>query len=118
LGRELRSPEDVPAAGARLLDLLDALAVLLTRGAAGMTLFRRDREPVHVPAQARDVFDVTGSGDTVTATAAMALAAGADAEQAARLASLAVAVIAGRVGTVPITLAELANAAGSPNGVW
>jgi D-beta-D-heptose 7-phosphate kinase/D-beta-D-heptose 1-phosphate adenosyltransferase len=113
-GREPRSPEEIAAAGGRLLELLDAAAVLLTRGPAGMTLFRRGQEAVHVPAQAREVFDVTGAGDTVTASAALALAVGADAEQAARLASLAAAVIVGRVGTVPITLAELAYAAGEP----
>jgi bifunctional ADP-heptose synthase (sugar kinase/adenylyltransferase) len=113
LGREPRSPEEVLAAGSRLLDLLGAAAVLLTRGAGGMTLFRRGLEAMHIPAQAREVFDVTGAGDTVTATAALALAAGADAEQAAWLASLAAAAIVGRVGTVPITVTELADAAGA-----
>jgi D-beta-D-heptose 7-phosphate kinase/D-beta-D-heptose 1-phosphate adenosyltransferase len=76
-----------------------------------MTLFRRRHEALHIPTHAQEVFDVTGAGDTVTATAALSLAAGANAEQAARLSSIAAAVVVGGVGKVPITLPELAVAA-------
>ncbi len=107
LGREIATPEDIDAAGPRLLALFDGSSVLLTRGAAGMSLFERGSDPVHIPAQAREVFDVTGAGDTVAATVAVALAAEASTEQAARLASRAAAVIVGRLGTSAIRLEEL-----------
>lgn len=109
LNRVLRTAEEVDRAGADLLDLLgpDTPAVLVTRGAHGMTLFERGRPPVHVPAQAREVYDVTGAGDTVAGTLALALAAGADPADACRLASLAAAVVVGKVGTATCTLEEL-----------
>jgi D-glycero-beta-D-manno-heptose-7-phosphate kinase len=107
LRQEMTTPEDIAAAGPRLLELFDTSGVLLTRGAEGMSLFQRGRDPVHIPAQAREVFDVTGAGDTVAATVAVALAAGANAEQAARLASRAAGVIVGRLGTCAIRLEEL-----------
>ena len=59
--------------GQRLLDSLDLQALLITRGEHGMSLLQCDREPHHLPAQAREVFDVTGAGDTVIATLATAL---------------------------------------------
>ena len=66
LNRPLKTDDDVTRAGADLLELLHpSAAVLVTRGAAGMSLFERGQEPVHVPAQAREVYDVTGAGDTV-----------------------------------------------------
>ena len=75
LGRAISTVEDVNAAGTRLLSLFDSSSVLLTRGAAGMSLFERDGDAVHIPAQASEVFDVTGAGDTVVATVAVALGA-------------------------------------------
>jgi rfaE bifunctional protein kinase chain/domain len=107
LGREIASPSDLDLAGRRLRELFGGATVLLTRGAAGMSLFERGAEPVHIPAQAREVFDVTGAGDTVAATLGVALAAGATAEQAARLASRAAAVIVGRLGTSAVRWEEL-----------
>ena len=55
-------------------------AILITQGAAGMSLFERGRPMVHIPAQAREVFDVTGAGDTVAGTMALMLASGANLE--------------------------------------
>jgi D-beta-D-heptose 7-phosphate kinase/D-beta-D-heptose 1-phosphate adenosyltransferase len=107
LRREVSSEEDILEAGRRLLDLLAAGAVLLTRGPAGMSLFAPGSEPAHIPAQAREVFDVTGAGDTVAGTLGVALAAGADMEQAARLSSRAASIVVGRVGTSAIRLDEL-----------
>ena len=107
LRREVSSAQDVAEAGRLLLALLDGAAVLLTRGAAGMSLFQPGAEPVHVAAQAREVYDVTGAGDTVAATLAVALAAGAAPLQAAQLASRAAGVVVGRVGTTAVRLDEL-----------
>jgi D-glycero-beta-D-manno-heptose-7-phosphate kinase len=109
LRREVTSTEDVVEVGQRLQDLLGSQGVLLTRGAEGMCLFEGDGEPLHILAQAREVYDVTGAGDTVAATLAVALAAGASLEQAARLASRAAAIIVGRVGTTAVRFDELAR---------
>jgi len=110
LKHEVASPEEVLEAGQRLLDLLGSAGVLITRGAAGMSLFEKGMEPVQIPAQAREVYDVTGAGDTVASTLALALTAGANLEQAARLASRAAAITVGRVGTTAVRLEECLRA--------
>jgi rfaE bifunctional protein kinase chain/domain len=108
LNRDLRTEADVDRAGADLLDLLAPdTAVLVTRGAQGMALFERGRPPVRVPAQAREVYDVTGAGDTVAGTLALTLAVGGSLDDACRLASAAAAVVVGKVGTAVCTLDEL-----------
>lgn len=90
--------------------VLDGSAILLTRGADGMSLFEREGPPHHIPSMARDVFDVTGAGDTVAGTLALALAAGAPLEQAARLANRAAGIVVAKVGTAQATQAELLEA--------
>lgn len=113
LNRDLRDRDAVQAAGRELLDLLGpSSAVLVTQGPHGMTLFERGRPAVHVPAQAREVYDVTGAGDTVAGTMALALAAGGTLEAACRLASAAAAVVVGKVGTATVSPDELRAAAG------
>ena len=108
LNRTLHTGEDVDAAGADLLQLLGPKsAVLVTRGAAGMSLFESGRDAVHVPAQAREVYDVTGAGDTVAGTLALTLAVGGSLADACRLASLAAAVVVGKVGTATCSEGEL-----------
>lgn len=83
---------------------LDFLAV--TRGEEGISLIEDDHS-LHIPATARQVFDVSGAGDTVIATLAAGLVAGLDRRDALHLANLAAGVVVGKVGTVPITRAEL-----------
>ena len=75
-----------------------------------MALFTRNVPPVLIPTQARDVFDVSGAGDTVIATVAAGIAAGLDWPQAARLANIAAGIVVGKVGTNPIRAEELALA--------
>lgn len=72
-----------------------------------MSLFTEDAPPVHIPTVARNVYDVTGAGDTVVSALALALASGASAEQAARLANRAAGIVVGKLGTARVTLAEL-----------
>jgi rfaE bifunctional protein kinase chain/domain len=81
-------------------------AVLVTRSEQGMSLFDSGA-PLHVPAQAREVFDVTGAGDTVIATLAVLLAAGATAREAVPLANKAGGIVVGRFGTASVTFDEL-----------
>lgn len=94
-------------AGRRILALLACRAVVVTRGEHGLSLFERGRAPVEVPTAAREVFDVTGAGDSVIATMALALAAGATLREAASLANCAAGVVVGKVGTAQVTPSEL-----------
>jgi len=106
-GQRIRSAEDLAAVGQRLLQVLRCEAVLITRGEHGLSLFERSRRPVHVPTAAREVFDVTGAGDTVIATLALALSAGAPLRDAARLANQAAGVVVGKLGTATTSPEEL-----------
>ena len=85
-------------------------AVLATRGERGMTLVARDSTPLHLPAEAREVFDVSGAGDTVIAVLAAALAVGADLPQAARLANTAAGIATSKLGTAVVHPADLLGA--------
>ena len=113
LNRELKDVEAVRTAGRDLMDDLGT-AILITQGAAGMSLFERGRPMVHIPAQAREVFDVTGAGDTVAGTMALMLASGANLETSCRFASSAAAVVVGKAGTATLTWDELHAVVGYP----
>jgi rfaE bifunctional protein kinase chain/domain len=106
-GVPIRSEADLHEAGRRILSTLGCDAALITRGEHGMSLFERGRRPVHIPTAAREVFDVTGAGDTVVATLSLALAAGARLSEAAALANHAAGVVVGKVGTATATAREL-----------
>ena len=93
---------------ARLLrEMLSCDAVLITRGPDGMLLVEGDSQPVFVETAAREVYDVTGAGDTVIATLAAAMAAGASMLEAANLANHAAGIVVGKVGTATATSEEL-----------
>lgn len=95
------------AKATQLMRSLELQALLVTRSEKGMSLLRPDREPLHLPTVAREVFDVTGAGDTVIATLTAALAAGADLEFAVRLSNLAAGVTVGKLGAATVSPAEL-----------
>jgi rfaE bifunctional protein kinase chain/domain len=109
-GVEIRDDASLGVAGQRLLEKWQAEAILITRGEQGMTLFTRDAKAGHFPTAARQVFDVTGAGDTVVAACALALAAGADLDEAAFLANHAAGVVIGKIGTATLSAAELRRA--------
>jgi D-beta-D-heptose 7-phosphate kinase/D-beta-D-heptose 1-phosphate adenosyltransferase len=111
-GLTLRSADDVAEAGRRILALLRCDAVLITRGERGMSLFEQGRRGVHIPTAAREVFDVTGAGDTVIAAMALGRAARARTREAALLANLAAGVVVGKVGTAEASPAEVLAAFG------
>ena len=96
--------------GAQMLKELELEALLITRGEQGMTLLRNGVAAVHLPARAREVFDVTGAGDTVISTMAAALAAGESLTQAMTLANLAAGIVVGKLGTATISAPELRRA--------
>jgi len=106
-GLRLRGDADVATAGSRLLRVLRCQAVLITRGEHGMSLFERGRPALQIPTAAREVFDVTGAGDTVIATLGLALCAGAPLAQAAALANAAAGVVVGKLGTAAATPDEV-----------
>jgi D-glycero-beta-D-manno-heptose-7-phosphate kinase len=111
-GIAIRGSGPLVAAGRELLERLECGAVLITRGEQGMSLFERGRRPVHIPTSAREVFDVTGAGDSVIATLALALCAGASLPEAAALANYAAGVVVGKLGTACATPGEVLAAAG------
>jgi D-beta-D-heptose 7-phosphate kinase/D-beta-D-heptose 1-phosphate adenosyltransferase len=95
-------------AGKKLVRKWRAQAVLITRGAEGMSLFRRGAAPKHFPTEPKDVFDVTGAGDTVVAMCALALASGDAAfDEAAVLANLAAGFVGDEIGTVAVPAAKI-----------
>ena len=96
--------------GHHLIDELQLQALLVTRGENGMTLLQRDQEPHHLPTQAREVFDVTGAGDTVIATLAAGLAADLPLDSATQLANTAAGVVVAKLGTATLSTQELAQA--------
>lgn len=111
LGGRLRTNEDVERAGRKLLDLLEAESVLLTRGEQGMSLLEANGGVLHLGTGADNVQDVSGAGDTVISTLTLALAAGFPLREACTLANCAGGVVVGSVGIVPIELDPLIEAA-------
>ena len=93
-------------AGQRLLEMTEVGDLLITRGEEGMTLFE-DKKHSHIPTVAREVFDVTGAGDTVIASLTLAVAAGASVREAAVLANHAAGVVVGKLGTAAATVDEI-----------
>ncbi len=103
--------------GQALMAELDLGALLITRSERGMTLLRAGQPELHLPAHAREVFDVTGAGDTVISTLAVSLAAGADLPEAVVLANIAAGIVVGKLGTAVVSAPELRRAvhhAGGP----
>jgi D-beta-D-heptose 7-phosphate kinase/D-beta-D-heptose 1-phosphate adenosyltransferase len=111
------SDEASEDAGAAILAMAPGLeAALITRGGAGMTLSVRGQPHLHLPATAIEVFDVSGAGDTVAATLALSVAAGASLADAAHLANLAGGLVVAKLGTDVVTAAELTARAVSAQG--
>jgi len=105
-GIDIKDEESLREAGKLLLRKLSCDAVLITRGEQGMSLFRNDTV-VHIPTAAKNVYDVTGAGDTVIAAFTLAHAAGARMEEAAVIANHAAGIVVGEVGTAVVTLEQL-----------
>jgi D-beta-D-heptose 7-phosphate kinase/D-beta-D-heptose 1-phosphate adenosyltransferase len=98
---------DLDRAAEYLLNLTHAGFLLITRGKDGMTLYPNKEKPVDISTQAKEVFDVTGAGDTVVSVLAMALAAGFNYPDSAWLSNMAASIVVGKVGTAIVTRSEL-----------
>src|SRR5690606_18633929 len=104
------SEDELISKGQALRESLNLTALLITRGENGMTLLQAERQPYHLPAQAREVFDVTGAGDTVVSVLAASLGAGENLEHATMLANLAAGLVVAKLGTAAISGPELRRA--------
>lgn len=106
----LKTDADVDLAGQQLVKFLNLESLLITLGNQGMRLFEKNKKPIHIDTRAREVFDVTGAGDTVISVFTLSLAAGASKHEAADLSNYAAGIVVGKMGAVPITRKELLNA--------
>lgn len=106
-GTQIRDEKSLQEVGRRLLERFASEAVLITRGEEGMVLFERRGAITTVPTVAKEVYDVTGAGDTVISALTLALAAESDFPQAAVVANYAAGIVVGKVGTATVTPEEL-----------
>ncbi len=108
-GIQIESEKDIDKVAAELKKLTDAEAILITRGEEGMTLYNK-KEKYHIPAVAREVYDVTGAGDTVISVITLALTTGADFKDSALLANIAAGKVVAEIGVAVLTPQELSGA--------
>ena len=104
---DCRTDGQVTAAGLEILSQISTHYLIIKRGEHGMAVFGEGGKPIFIPTAAREVFDVTGDGDTVLAAASLALLAGASIEEAARIANAAAGIVVGKIGTATATPEEL-----------
>lgn len=107
---KVKSEQELVEKGFALIEKFDLGALLVTRSEHGMTLLRRGQEPFHLPTQAKEVYDVTGAGDTVISVLAASVAAGKALDEACALANAAAGVVVGKLGTSTVSTIELAEA--------
>jgi D-beta-D-heptose 7-phosphate kinase/D-beta-D-heptose 1-phosphate adenosyltransferase len=104
---ELDSQAEVVKAAEKLLKQLQLQAILITRGADGLTLLTQGGSVQHIPARAREVYDVAGAGDTVSAVMGLGICSGLDFGQSAALANLAAGIVVGKVGVATVSKEEI-----------
>jgi D-glycero-beta-D-manno-heptose-7-phosphate kinase len=107
---EVTEDEEIYALGKKILARLRSKSVLITRGEKGMTLFEPDNKITHIPTRAKEVYDVTGAGDTVIATFTLALAAKVKFREAAEISNFAAGVVVAKIGTATVSPDELHSA--------
>ncbi|EER46596.1 bifunctional heptose 7-phosphate kinase/heptose 1-phosphate adenyltransferase [Actinobacillus minor NM305] len=105
-----KDDDEIVAKGLKMIADFDLTALLVTRSEKGMTLIRPNQAPYHLPTQAKEVYDVTGAGDTVISVLATAIADGRPFEEACYLANAAAGVVVGKLGTSTVSPVELENA--------
>ncbi len=102
--------DDIVSKGMALIEELNLSALLVTRSEKGMSLLQRGKEALHLPTRAREVYDVTGAGDTVISVLAASLAAGVELSESTVLSNLAAGVVVNKIGTATVNQQELKNA--------
>ncbi|MBF0478609.1 MAG: D-glycero-beta-D-manno-heptose-7-phosphate kinase [Candidatus Omnitrophica bacterium] len=106
----LGTDEEIDLAGQELMRYLDLESLLITLGEKGMRLFEKNKKSFSIPTQAQEVFDVTGAGDAVISVFTLALTAGADKRQSAKMANAAAGVVVGKLGVYAVSVEELLDA--------
>jgi len=107
LGIKIEDDASLKKAGEKLLKKLNARSALITLGEKGMCLFEKGKSAIHIPTMARQVYDVSGAGDTVIASYTLAVVSGATLPQAAYIANQASGIVVGKIGTATVTKREL-----------
>jgi len=108
--REVTRDKDILELGKKILKKLNSDSVLITRGEKGMTLFEPGGKTTHIPTRAKEVYDVTGAGDTVISVFTLALACGSKLDEAAELSNFAAGIVVAKLGTATATREELRSA--------
>ncbi|MFH1540492.1 MAG: D-glycero-beta-D-manno-heptose-7-phosphate kinase [Elusimicrobiota bacterium] len=103
---KLKDENDLKNLGLKIMKKLKCRSVLITQGENGMTLFEKERI-THIPTMAKEVFDVTGAGDTVIAVLTLALSCGASLLDASKIANSAAGIVVGKLGTAVVSMTEL-----------
>lgn len=106
-GKRIKDEKSLEEVGWGLLEKLEAEALLITRGEKGMSLFEKNRSLTNFPTMAKEVYDVTGAGDTVISTLTCAYSAGANLKEAALISNHAAGIVVGELGTAQVTKEEL-----------
>lgn len=106
---EIKNEKDLINAGKKLLKSLQS-NILITKGEKGMSLFEKDGNITNIETKAKEVYDVTGAGDTVVAIATLALASNASVKDAALLANYAAGIVVGKLGTATVSISEIKKA--------
>ncbi|MDE1327768.1 bifunctional D-glycero-beta-D-manno-heptose-7-phosphate kinase/D-glycero-beta-D-manno-heptose 1-phosphate adenylyltransferase HldE [Vibrio aestuarianus] len=107
---KVKSDQELVDKGLALIEEFDLESLLVTRSEHGMTLLRRGQKPFHLPTLAKEVYDVTGAGDTVISVLAASVSAGKPLDEACALANAAAGVVVGKLGTSTVSTIELAEA--------
>jgi D-beta-D-heptose 7-phosphate kinase/D-beta-D-heptose 1-phosphate adenosyltransferase len=105
-----RTSDEIVIAAEKLIELFAVGSVLVTRGKEGMSLITSNSAPLHLPALAREIFDVSGAGDTLVAVMAAGVAAGMNAAEAAELANISAGIVVGKIGTAVVRNIDLFHA--------
>ncbi|MDR3092387.1 MAG: D-glycero-beta-D-manno-heptose-7-phosphate kinase [Endomicrobium sp.] len=108
--KNIETDEDIASLGKKILKTLNSDSVLITRGEKGMTLIQSNDKIKNIPTRAKEVYDVTGAGDTVISTMTLALAAKAELANAAEIANFAAGIVVGKLGTATTNPRELEKA--------
>lgn len=110
IGVEITDETSLLSVGKRLVEILEGTAVLITRGEEGMSLFEPNGDITHIPTVAKEVYDVSGAGDTVIGTLTLVLSVGGNFKEAAMLSNFAAGIVVGKVGVATVLPEELITA--------
>ena len=103
----VKTDKDTEKLGKSIVNQLNCRSLIITRGSSGMSVFEKNKKPLNIPTMAKEVFDVSGAGDTVISTLTLCLASGAPLKTSAEIANYAAGIVVGKFGTATVTAGEL-----------